>query len=67
MIENTFGIMASRWRILRKPIIAHPNTVDSIVRATIVLHNFLRVVANNDTLSLVWSIGKLNMDRYRYI
>ncbi|KAK4885102.1 hypothetical protein RN001_001373 [Aquatica leii] len=49
MIENNFGILASRWRILRKPIIAHPKTVDSIIKATVVLHNFLRTVRANDS------------------
>ncbi|KYM92080.1 hypothetical protein ALC53_01346 [Atta colombica] len=29
VIENTFGILVSRWRIL--PIRAHPSTVDRLV------------------------------------
>lgn len=48
LIENAFGILASRWRILRKPILGHPSTVDSIVKATTVLHNFVRTVRNAD-------------------
>ncbi|KAF6212926.1 hypothetical protein GE061_009099 [Apolygus lucorum] len=42
VIENTFGILASRFRIYRRPIIAKVETVDKIVQATIVLHNWLR-------------------------
>jgi hypothetical protein len=41
-IENSFGILAQRWRILRKPIIAGIDTCEKIVMATITLHNFLQ-------------------------
>lgn len=40
-IENTFGILASRWRIFRRSIIADVPTAEMIVAATICLHNFL--------------------------
>lgn len=39
-IENCFGILANRWRILHTNIHACPKNVDKIVLATIVLHNF---------------------------
>ena len=34
--------MVSKWRILRQPIIGNPDTIDKIVKAIGVLHNFLR-------------------------
>ncbi|XP_067619899.1 uncharacterized protein [Eurosta solidaginis] len=40
-IENTFGILANRWRVLHTTIHAAPENVDKIVLATIVLHNYL--------------------------
>lgn len=43
-IENAFGILASRWRVFRKPISMHPNTVDKIIVATICLHNYLKTM-----------------------
>ncbi|XP_018337838.1 PREDICTED: uncharacterized protein LOC108745914 [Trachymyrmex septentrionalis] len=41
-IENVFGILVSRWRVLRKPICMYPNTVDKIILSTVCLHNFLK-------------------------
>lgn len=41
VVENAFGIMASKWRIFRKPINASLTTTENIVKATVCLHNFL--------------------------
>ena len=40
-IENSFGILASKWRIFRKPIIADLDTIKKIVKASVCLHNWL--------------------------
>eukprot|EP00102_Acyrthosiphon_pisum_P012012 XP_008180991.1 PREDICTED: uncharacterized protein LOC103308758 [Acyrthosiphon pisum] len=42
VVENVFGIMASTFRMLRKPILLEPEKVTSIVMACVLLHNFLR-------------------------
>jgi len=41
-VENVFGIMASQWRILRRPILANVSTVIKIIQAIVCLHNWLR-------------------------
>ena len=41
MIEITFCIAASRFRIVRRPIIAKVSTVKQITEAVVDLHNFL--------------------------
>lgn len=46
-IENAFGILASRWRVFRKPIGFLPETVDKVISATVCLHNFLITEENN--------------------
>ena len=42
IIENVFGIVSNRFRILQKPIDLDPDNVISVVRACCALHNFLR-------------------------
>jgi len=49
MIECTFGLLASQWRIFRRPINTSIKTAINIVKATIVLHNLLRENNNNIT------------------
>jgi len=40
-IKNTFGLLAARWRIFRRQIIAGEKTVHAIIQATVVLHNYV--------------------------
>lgn len=42
IVENVFGIMASVFRILRKPMLLQPEKVSVIVMTCVLLHNFLR-------------------------
>ena len=41
IIENTFGILAARFRIFRRPIIAREEVVINITKAAVALHNYL--------------------------
>lgn len=41
IIENAFGILPARWRILRRTIDANVETIEAILKATICLHNYL--------------------------
>lgn len=43
VVENAFGILASRFRLLLRPIEAQPRTVDFIIQASCALHNWLRI------------------------
>ncbi|KAK5648148.1 hypothetical protein RI129_003040 [Pyrocoelia pectoralis] len=42
VIENTFGILAAKWRIYRKPMICDVATAENIIKATTCLHNFIK-------------------------
>lgn len=42
-IENTFGILTARWRILRQTLELNDRSAETIVQATVVLHNFLKM------------------------
>ena len=47
VIENSFGILAARWCIFRRPIIAKPDNVVVYTKASIALHNFLRTTESS--------------------
>ena len=44
VIENTFDILVSRWRIFRQPIEASPEKFEKYTLAASALHNYLRQI-----------------------
>lgn len=42
IVENVFGIIAARFRIFRQEIAMHPDGVEKVVRAAVILHNMLQ-------------------------
>lgn len=41
VIENSFGILVTKWRVLRRSLCCSPANAEVIVKALICLHNFL--------------------------
>ena len=52
VVENAFIILVTKWRGFRQPIIGNIETVDAVVKACTVLHNFLRRRDGTSTESL---------------
>ena len=42
MSENAFGILSSRWRVFRRPMLLQPLRATHVTLAALTLHNWLR-------------------------
>ncbi|KAL0150934.1 hypothetical protein M9458_053761, partial [Cirrhinus mrigala] len=42
VVENAFGILSSQWRMYHRLTEVQPDVVERCVKATCVLHNFMR-------------------------
>ncbi|KAM4541691.1 putative nuclease HARBI1 [Odontesthes bonariensis] len=58
VVENTFGILTSQWRFYKGVIELSPENVDACVKATCVLHNYLRRTAPHD-LTLMTALPRM--------
>ncbi|KAJ8952286.1 hypothetical protein NQ318_007454 [Aromia moschata] len=41
-VECAFGLLANKWRIFHTPILVRPELINDIVKASCILHNFVR-------------------------
>lgn len=41
-VECAFGLLANKWRVFHSLILVQPNSIDNIIKACCVLHNFVR-------------------------
>ena len=62
IVENAFGILAQRWRIFNRRIQLKPDNTDAVVKACLVLHNYLTEKHNIDAM-----YNKLNPDGIPYL
>ena len=44
VIENAFGILATKFRVFRRSIVAKPDKVTKITQAACALHNYLKIL-----------------------
>nr|CAI5834833.1 unnamed protein product [Callosobruchus analis] len=51
IVENAFGILASRFRIYKTQINREPKRTDAVVMASCALHNFLMSLSSNSYTS----------------
>lgn len=65
-IENAFGILVCRWRILLTTLNIFPDNAEKVVCACVALHNFLRLTKEAKNIYLPskfvdWEDGDHNM------
>jgi hypothetical protein len=53
-IENSFGILVSRWRIFQGPIIAKVENVEKYIQAAVCLHNFFKNLEDNSNQAALY-------------
>ena len=51
IIENTFGTLATKFRVFRRPIVALPDKVTCITKAACSPHNYLKITEASNTAS----------------
>lgn len=52
IVENAFGILASRFRVFRKPILLAPQTTVKLIKASCALHNWIRKSNSTSSISV---------------
>ena len=62
IVENAFGILAQRWRVFQRRLCLQASNVDKVVKACVVLHNYLQ-----DTIDLPALYNRLNPDHEPYL
>lgn len=60
-IECAFGILSNKWRIFHRPINVNTNFATDIVKACVVLHNFVREKDGYDTEDMMTITGFENI------
>ena len=62
IVEDAFRILANRYRVFMTTIHLSPDTIESLVLASCVLHNYLRT-KSSDRYTPAGSFDKVNKDR----
>lgn len=60
VVENTFGLLASVFRVFRKPLMVNVENAETITSACVYLHNFLR--KSNTSRPLYAPYGTFDID-----
>ena len=62
IVENGFGILVQRWRLFTRRLHLHPDNAEEVVKACIVLHNFLTIKKDLPAI-----FNRLNPDNDPYL
>lgn len=62
IVENAFGSLASRWRILLKPLNVKLETAEAIIQALTCLHNYIITTGLNNNPYLYLKVSQIEKD-----
>ncbi|XP_039299417.1 uncharacterized protein LOC120355158 [Nilaparvata lugens] len=65
VVENAFGILAHRWRLYFRPLQCEIDTVQKIIKATTVLHNYLCSKGDITTVRTEEEIAEANKNCWK--
>ena len=65
VVEIAFGILAIRWRIFHRCINLNPDNVNTVVKATVLLHNILTVPADKVCTEVIDNRAKIFDDAFQ--
>ena len=65
VVENAFGILANWWRIYHICIYLNPDTVTTVVEATVLLHNILTLPNDKVLTDVVYNRAKVFDDAFK--
>jgi len=60
-VECAFGTLASKFEIFQRPIMCHEDTAIKVIKATCILHNFIKMVEGHFQFPKSVKIKKINL------
>ena len=65
VVENAFGILANQWRLYHCHIYLNADSITTVVKATVVLHNILTLPNDKVHTSVVDNKAEIHDDAFQ--
>ena len=65
VVENAFGILANQWRLNNHHIYLNPDNVNTVVKATVLLHNLLTLPNDKVCTDVMGNRAEIHDDAFQ--